>query len=198
MTNHEAEEYTLSVRREVIEGSVFYVARVEELPDVQEFSESYEEARELALDTIRTSQAAYSRQGRDFPAPKSFDVPTVSGRVTLRLPKSVHAECLVNAENEGVSLNTYLLTCITSYRQHSIESVRMISADQLGLSTQLTQSFLAAFAQSQSHIKRDEFSLAIETRGSVDKVSFRDKLADLPLSCREIAASFNKVKFHNA
>ena len=190
-----AEEYTISVRRENIEGENLYVARVEELPDVEEYADTFEMARQLALETVTTTQEIFANQGREFPAPKSFNAPTASGRVTLRLPKSVHANCLKNAENEGVSLNTYLLTCITSYRFQSFESVKVISAEQLGLTAQALRN---DFAQISTQIKRHEFSLAMETRGSVDKVSFRDKLDDLPLSCQEIAASFNKVKFHNA
>ncbi|WP_373371125.1 toxin-antitoxin system HicB family antitoxin, partial [Proteus mirabilis] len=34
----------------------------------------------------------------------------VSGRLTLRLPKSIHAKCIKAAESDGVSLNTYLTT----------------------------------------------------------------------------------------
>ncbi len=120
----DAEEYTISVRVELIDGERVYVARVDELPDVEEYADSYEFARELALDTIQTTQAYFSENGMRFPEPKNFVNQDVSGRVTLRLPKSVHANCIVNAEKEGVSLNSYILTCITSYRPLQDSSVR--------------------------------------------------------------------------
>ena len=123
----DAEEYTISVRRETIEGDVIYVARVEELPDVEEYADDYEFAKQLALDTIRTSQRVFLEKGMAFPEPKVFTTqPSVSGRVTLRLPKSLHAQCVKSAEDEEVSLNAYLLTCISSYQSMNVSS-RLIS-----------------------------------------------------------------------
>lgn len=118
---HEAEEYTLSVRKERIEDEIMYVARVEELPDVEEYADTYEFARELALDTIRTTQKVFSKQGLEFPSPKQFTANSASGRVTLRLKKSTHAQAIVMAEKEGVSLNTYIASCVE--RNHSFSEI---------------------------------------------------------------------------
>lgn len=116
----DAEEYTISVRRENIEGDTLYVARVEELPDVEEYADDYEFAKQLAIDTIKTAQKMFLAKGMAFPEPKIFtEQPIVSGRVTLRLPKSLHAQCVKSAEEEDVSLNAYLITCIASYQQVS-------------------------------------------------------------------------------
>ncbi|MFX4313131.1 type II toxin-antitoxin system HicB family antitoxin [Enterobacter sp. 63] len=111
-----AEEYTISVRKERMDGDVYWVARVEELPDIMEFGDTREDAYNLAIDTLTVGQEMCLTEGTTFPAPKIFQEPHVSGRVTLRLPKSVHANCILRAEEEGVSLNSYILTCITSYR----------------------------------------------------------------------------------
>lgn len=110
---HSAEEYTISIRLEHIEDEHLYVARVEELPDVEEYADTFEFARELALDTIKTTQKVFSEKGMPFPAPKEFvSKPAVSGRVSLRLPLTLHSQCIVMAEAECVSLNTYLIDCI--------------------------------------------------------------------------------------
>jgi len=120
---HDAEEYTISVRREIFEGEVFFVARVAELPDVEEFADTPEFARGLALDTIRTTQQVFTELGQRFPAPNIAHTSSVSGRVTLRLPISVHAHCIDNSKLEGVSLNTYILTCIAAYQYvHATQS----------------------------------------------------------------------------
>jgi len=111
-----AEEYTISVRKERMDGDVYWVARVEELPDIMEFGDTREDAYNLAIDTLTVGQEMCLAEGTAFPAPKVFQESNVSGRVTLRLPKSVHANCIQRAEEEGVSLNSYILTCITSYR----------------------------------------------------------------------------------
>lgn len=113
---YNAEEYTISVRKERMDEEIYWVARVEELPDIMEFAETRDEAYELAIDTINIGQEMCLSEGTHFPSPKIFTEANVSGRVTLRLPKSVHANCIKLAEEEGVSLNSYILTCITSYR----------------------------------------------------------------------------------
>lgn len=112
---YNAEEYTISVRKERMDEEIYWVARVEELPDIMEFGETRDEAYDLAIDTINTGQEMCLSEGIHFPAPKVFAEANVSGRVTLRLPKSVHANCIKFAEKEGVSLNSYILTCIASY-----------------------------------------------------------------------------------
>ena len=193
-----AEEYTISVRQEHIDGEAYWVARVEELSDILEFGETREEAYALAIDTISVAQEMCLSQGTVFPSPKIFTEPDVSGRVTLRLPKSVHASCIKNAESEGVSLNTYLLTCIASYKPGQSSSYLDVSPEKNIWKTPSIEQMYAAFQHSIHHIKRHEFSVAIETQGSLNKVSFRDPLTELPLSCGEIAASFNKAKFQNA
>lgn len=128
----DAEEYTVSVRREIFEDELLYVARIEELPDVEEYADTFEIAYNLALDTIRTTQKVFFEKGMPFPSPKEFQSASVSGRVTLRLPRSVHAKCIYEAEAEGVSLNSYILTCITSYRDRDIENIaeRLFSSMQ--------------------------------------------------------------------
>ncbi|HGE8334242.1 TPA: toxin-antitoxin system HicB family antitoxin [Serratia marcescens] len=111
----DAEEYTISIRLESIEGERLYVARVDELPDVEEYADSYAFAHELVLDTIRTTQKIFERKGMTMPEPKAFVQPSASGRVTLRLPRSVHAKCTKEAEKEGVSLNSYLISRISEF-----------------------------------------------------------------------------------
>lgn len=116
MRMHKAEEYTVSVRLEIIEDESFFVGRVAELPDVEEYADTAEEAMALVLDTIRTTQKVFADEGRQFPTPKIFEseANTSSGRVTLRLRKSTHRNAISCAESEGVSLNSYLSSLIES------------------------------------------------------------------------------------
>lgn len=116
MRMHKAEEYTVSLRLEIIEDENYFVGRVAELPDVEEYADSAEEAMSLVLDSIRTTQRVFAEEGREFPTPLVFDreSKTASGRVTLRLRKSTHYKAVVEAESEGVSLNSYLSSLIES------------------------------------------------------------------------------------
>ena len=110
----DAELYTVSVRKESIEGETFYVARVAEFPDVEEYGDTFSEARELALETIVTSYELCSEQNIAFPTPIDIETLTnVSGRVTLRMPKSLHAKLVSEALKEDISLNQYLVSSLS-------------------------------------------------------------------------------------
>lgn len=60
-------EYTISVKIESIDGEKIYVARVDELPDVEEYADTRDMALTLALDTIRTTQKFFNEKGMSFP-----------------------------------------------------------------------------------------------------------------------------------
>lgn len=108
------EMYTISVKKEVIDGETYYVARVLELKDVEEYGDSTVEAYALAIDTIVTSHEMFQEQGLSFPEPQSIDDrDNVSGRVTLRLPKSMHVKLNQEVKLEGVSLNTLIINIIS-------------------------------------------------------------------------------------
>ncbi len=106
----DAESYTISIRKEKTEGGLLYVARVAELSDVREYADTFEEAYSLVVDTITTAQQMCLEQDIPFPKPFEFQNPDVSGRVTLRLPKFLHAKIVHQSDLEGVSLNSYIVT----------------------------------------------------------------------------------------
>lgn len=108
------EEYTVSVRMESVEGERKYVARIQELPDVEEYADTPEFARELALDTIATIYEICQEKGLSFPSPNVAQAPEASGRVTLRLAKSIHAAAIQRAQLEGISLNQFMSNSISS------------------------------------------------------------------------------------
>jgi predicted HicB family RNase H-like nuclease len=110
----DAELYTISVRKENIDGDVLYVARVVEFPDVEEYGDTFAEARELAVDTIETAYELCMEKNIPFPEPADFaSQPQASGRVTLRMPKSLHANLIKVAECEEISLNQYIVSSLS-------------------------------------------------------------------------------------
>lgn len=106
--------YNISIRKGSFEGDVLFEARVKELPDVAEYGETYAEAYDLAVDTIETAAEAYAEQGRAFPAAQ-VPAEDYSGRVTLRLPRSLHRAVSAAAEDEGVSLNQHLVNVLSYF-----------------------------------------------------------------------------------
>ncbi len=65
-------DYTTNIKREVIEGEIVFVARVAELPDLEDYADTFQAAYELICETIELSQAAFIHQGLPFPAPKNY------------------------------------------------------------------------------------------------------------------------------
>ncbi len=110
----DAHAYNITIRRGEFEGEILFEARVKELPDLIEYGESYEEAYDLAVDAIETTAGIFAEKGRAMPVP-SVPVGDFSGRVTLRLPKSLHRALDNAATEEGVSLNQHLVNVLTYY-----------------------------------------------------------------------------------
>jgi predicted RNase H-like HicB family nuclease len=79
----EAENYSVVVRRVVLEGEAVYEARVKEFPDLTEYADSAEEAYALVIDAIETVASIYAEKGREMPA-VSEPASEFSGRVTLK------------------------------------------------------------------------------------------------------------------
>jgi predicted HicB family RNase H-like nuclease len=104
-------EYNVTVRKIRHEGETLFEARVKELPDVCEYSETMADAYDLAIDTIETAAEMYAEAGRTFPPPTAPQ-DQFSGRVTLRLPKGLHRTLALEAEDEGASLNQHMVSIL--------------------------------------------------------------------------------------
>lgn len=112
--------YNISVRKGNFDGEIFYEAKVKELPDVAEYAENHEEAYALAIDTIETTALIFEKQNRAMPKPM-IDNGEGSGRVTLRMPKSLHGTMANWAETEGVSLNQLIVNCLSVSLGHKFK-----------------------------------------------------------------------------
>lgn len=106
-----AHAYNITVRQIGDDTQVLFEARVRELPDVVDFGETWEEAYGLAVDSIETVAEMMAEQNRSMPEPAAIE-DEYSGRVTLRIPKSLHRRLAEQAEFENISLNQYLVTLL--------------------------------------------------------------------------------------
>lgn len=109
--NFDPEAYTLTIRKENVDGDILFVGRVAELQDVIAYEESYEDAHSILLDAISSLKQIADEQNRPFPAPFETE-DDYSGRVTLRFTKSLHKSASLMAVREGVSLNQFLSTIV--------------------------------------------------------------------------------------
>lgn len=110
----DAYTYSVAVRKIEEDGETLFEARIKELPDVCEFAETYDEAYELAIDTIETAAEMYAEEGREFPLPHR-EIENYSGRVTLRMEKSLHRSIALVSEYENVSLNSLICNVLSRY-----------------------------------------------------------------------------------
>lgn len=89
-----------------------YTAIIKDLPGcmtqgetLSETIKNIEEARELWIETV------YESGKKDIPLPSNEN--EYSGRLLLRMPKSLHRCLAEGAEEEGVSLNQYILSLLS-------------------------------------------------------------------------------------
>lgn len=107
--------YGITVRRfEDDNGHPCFEARVRELPDVAEYADSFQEAYELAIDTIETTAQIFAEQGRKMPSPAP-STDEYSGRITVRTTRSLHRDLSLLADEENVSLNQLIVSVLGVY-----------------------------------------------------------------------------------
>ena len=109
------ESYTISIRKEEDDGETFYVGRVAEFPNISSYEDSFEEAHALVIDSINTLKRIADDTHEEFPLPYPAPEIEFSGRVTLRLSKSLHAKVSKLAAQEDISVNQYLVTAIATH-----------------------------------------------------------------------------------
>jgi predicted RNase H-like HicB family nuclease len=89
-----------------------YIATVPELPGLSAFGDTEAEAlRELEI-----AQELYLEALREAgdPIPQPRPTPAASGQLRLRMPKSLHAALSEAAAQDGVSLNSYILSLLSA------------------------------------------------------------------------------------
>lgn len=110
--------YSITVRRSNFEDDFCFEARVKGLPDLAEYGDTFEEAYNLAIDAIEATADIFEEKGKKLPEPPEV-IDDYSGRVTLRIPKGLHRSLSVRAEDEGVSLNQYLVSALSCFSGYS-------------------------------------------------------------------------------
>lgn len=110
----DATKYNITIRKGLFDGELCFEARIAEFPDLTEYADSFDEAYALALDAIEVTAAIFAEQGKKLPPPMIV-ADDYSGRVTLRLAKSLHRSLAQAAEKEGVSLNQHLTNILNFY-----------------------------------------------------------------------------------
>jgi antitoxin HicB len=89
-----------------------WTASVEELPGCTSRGSTSEEALNGIREAMTGWIAAALQEGREIPEPKSAT--SHSGRLLLRMPRTLHADLTRASEREGVSLNQFITDALAS------------------------------------------------------------------------------------
>jgi antitoxin HicB len=100
------------VRAENERGQRGWAASIEELPDCTATGASPEEAVHRVRKAMEKWISAALERNEDIPEPRSGS--TASGRLLVRMPKTLHGQLARAAEHEGVSLNQFITSSLAS------------------------------------------------------------------------------------
>jgi antitoxin HicB len=115
-------EYQIRISKLSEQDGGGYVAIVPELPGCMSDGETYEEALNNIQDAIKGWIETAEFRGQRIPDPIIYqDEEEFSGKLVIRIPKALHKELKVNAEQEGISLNQLILYYLS--RQAGIQEV---------------------------------------------------------------------------
>jgi antitoxin HicB len=104
--------YHLLLVRDSDEKGKPWTASVEELPGCTSRGSTSEEALSGVHEAMTGWIAAALQEGREIPEPKSAT--SHSGRLLLRMPRTLHADLTRASEREGVSLNQFITDVLAS------------------------------------------------------------------------------------
>jgi predicted RNase H-like HicB family nuclease len=99
--------YTYIVKPIKDESGSYYHAFVLELDGCQSTGETFQEAYEGLMEAMEGWIETKLENG--FPVPIPVNTDNFSGKFIVRVPKTLHAHLVIEAEKEGVSLNQYAL-----------------------------------------------------------------------------------------
>ncbi len=102
--------FTIQIMPQIEDGEKTYFAKVQELPGCMTEADSYVEAAEMIQDAMRGWIEIALEDGREIPQPKVTD--DYSGKFVVRLPRSLHRDVAMAAEQDAVSLNQYIVTTL--------------------------------------------------------------------------------------
>jgi predicted HicB family RNase H-like nuclease len=115
-------KYSISIRWS--DEDKGFIATVPELPGLSAFGRN----QSKALSELNTAAKAFLesliQSGKSLPVVENIS--PFSGQLRLRMPKSLHENLVASAKNEGVSLNTYIVSLL-SKRNVEQEIVKVVA-----------------------------------------------------------------------
>jgi antitoxin HicB len=121
--------YSIEVIRDSDDENPGWVARVKELPGCITQADSFEELEGMIRDALRSWIEVALEDGIPIPEPRFEE--DYSGKFVIRLPKSLHRELVEQSEQEGVSLNTWVIQILAKSVGTTSQSITQTKIEQL-------------------------------------------------------------------
>ena len=102
--------YTVEVQHDQSGGRAGWFARVVELPGCMTQADAFDELETMVQDAMQAWITTALDVGLPVPEPDATE--THSGRLTVRLPRSLHKEVAAAAVRDGVSLDTFVAAAL--------------------------------------------------------------------------------------
>lgn len=129
------------------------------IPGINALS-AFGSTHEKALSELKTAAEVYfealKEAGKPLPIPEK--VIPFSGQLRLRMPKSLHASLSLEAESEGVSLNTFIVSLLSE--RHMIRQM----LNKIG---EIQNNFKALFSEKTS--EKDQEHITTQTAHRIEE-----------------------------
>ncbi len=113
-------KYSYRISKELIEGTVYWVARCLEVDTIIGQGATQEEAIAELEENEATWLALAPEMGLAIPEPKIFTASQkYSGKLMLRISPNMHKVAAAHAKEQGISLNQYISDAIVYYNAYN-------------------------------------------------------------------------------
>ncbi len=106
------QRYPVVLRELSAEEGGGWFAEIVELPGCMADGDTPDEAMKEIVDSKEAWISTGLKRGLPIPLPEPLEEDIYSGRVTLRMPSSLHRKLSKMAQKEGISLNQFLLAAL--------------------------------------------------------------------------------------
>lgn len=138
--------YSITVQFGEFHGDWCYEGRVKEFPEISEYAESHAEAYYLVIDTIDIICEHYLEKGIKCPVPLIVS-DSYSGRITLRLPLSLHKQLVIESESERTSLNQAIVNKLY-YVQGAVDAGYEVEKNAARIAEEISQVLVTKYSGS--------------------------------------------------
>ena len=115
MGKYSVYDYPYEMRNELVDGEKAFVCRFRDFPHIIGVGDTQDEALADGREALESIIDYEVEEGHQLPEPSVTEAVTASGRLTIRMPKSLHQRLIQRAEDDDASLNTIVCNALENY-----------------------------------------------------------------------------------